>query len=358
MCNLWVLCPEQLGEFCLGGCGIPPLCVITAKLIPLCTPSVSRHKYLCTYIRMHANIPSNHKHAYASQLIHLVGVRGTGRLWTPWPQAAVQLGLTIRCLSRPKNSPQRDRNSTLYLTHTHTHTRTHHFKLFELIWPWRPLNHYYSGTAMLSEIHKVLLVSTQSTPHLWTQRKEKHPSGLWADEQWMQTFRELNSLPSGLSGGLSRGHDALRQQSENERRLHAEIRGFVLYDCGIIKQKHCNACTHTHTHTHTQSTHVIMCTRSPPGTVPSLSLSLAPATSSGYGPVLFNFKHRLSLVPALSCSLCLTLCLSQSIPYYLFCVRLISLLPPKNTATWTKTGRTKKGKSDKRRKTAELSNRQ
>lgn len=133
-----------------------------------------------------------------------------------------------------------------------------------------------------------------------------------------------------------------------------KYRGFVLHDCGIIKQKHCYACTHTHT----QSTHVIMCAHSPPGTVPSLSLSLAPATSSGYGPVLFNFKHRLSLVPALSCPLRLTLRLSQSIPYYLLCVRLISLLPPKNTATRTKTGRTKKGKSDTRRKTAELSNRQ
>lgn len=51
-----------------------------------------------------------------------------------------------------------------------------------------------------------------------------------------------------------------------------------------------------------------------------------------------------------SLPLCLTLCLSLSTPYYLFYVFLIFLFPPKNPGTQTKTGRMKKGKSDKSRK--------
>lgn len=87
--------------------------------------------------------------------------------------------------------------------------------------------------------------------------------------------------------------------------------GFVLYDGATIKQRHVHACEHT------QCPHVIMCIRRPWGTVPSLSLSLATVTSSGYGPVLFDFKHCLSLVPVLSCSLLSTpLSHSLSVSYY------------------------------------------
>lgn len=69
----------ELGEFCLSGCGIQPLCVITAKLIPLCTPSVSLHKYLYIYIHACKYI-SNHKHSFTFELIHLVRMHRRGKL--------------------------------------------------------------------------------------------------------------------------------------------------------------------------------------------------------------------------------------------------------------------------------------
>lgn len=171
------------------------------------------------------------------------------------------------------------------------------------------LNHHYSGTAMLSEFHKVLLVSTQSTPHLWTQGKEKQPSGLWADEQWMQTFTELNLLPSGLSGGLSRGHNVMQRWREAAGEVKMSHGCTLRYGVCVVGRWYYQM------QMHTRRVHIIMCTHRPWGTVPSLSLSLATVTSSGYGPVLFDFKHCLSLVPALSCPflslpLCLTLCVS------------------------------------------------
>lgn len=67
----------------------------------------------------------------------------------------------------------------------------------------------------------------------------------------MQTFRELNLLPSGLSGGRSRGHDATpwrREAAGGKMRLHAEMwavcRMIVrLSDTNTLM--HVSVCTHT-----------------------------------------------------------------------------------------------------------------
>lgn len=130
----------------------------------------------------------------------------------------------------------------------------------------------------------------------------------------MHTFREINLLLAKWRA---------KQRAQCDKTVKGNITRTKMSHCctlkygiwvvgvGIIKQKHSNARKHTHIHT-TVSTHVIICTHRPWGTVPSLSLSLATVTSSGYGPVLFNFKHCLSLVPALSCSFLSTL-LSHSL---------------------------------------------
>lgn len=71
----------------------------------------------------------------------------------------------------------------------------------------------------------------------------------------MQTFIEFNLLPSGLSRGYN-ANMKLSMISENEPWPHALIWGLC---CSMVYYQTKN----TLMHVSTQSTHVIMCTRSP-----------------------------------------------------------------------------------------------
>lgn len=159
-----VLCPEQLhwGRFCLGGCGIPPLRVITEGLIPLCTAWMLHHKCLCTYKRACKHGANRQKRAFTLELIRLVWLMGEKSFELTY--------LHISCVKRsPLEMNVKVSPDSQKFPQTHKHARTH-----------TQISHPGDSKQTLPKEPQSYLKSikcSKSSPHLWTQGKRKTALG-------------------------------------------------------------------------------------------------------------------------------------------------------------------------------------